>query len=319
MPPHLDLSHRKSWNTSIPRSCILDGRSIHHPWESATPDPSAISSNSITWQTLPLPTATTKCVNVGSVENVSTSVGIRTTSIATRITTKLDVTTSTISLATPGDDFANPDPVTSLSQAQASGVTAASLVILVAIIAACVWFARHHSRVRLCSRKGLDDSASSRQPLRHAMRTEQVLQSDVEVVRHRDTLLHRGDGGFSGADEQTHSHTSEEHQPDLPAMDCRQNSRPVSGISSQEEGVEDVSSTLEAMEMTNEIESLADHALTISEVRHPVLVSSATSYNPGMSCSRFSISSSDVDEAADAARRRATMPSLHCQSHSASW
>jgi hypothetical protein len=88
----------------------------------------------------------------------------------------------------------------------------------------------------------------------------------------------------------------------------------------RDENIEDQSSTLEAIEITDEIGELTDHVLTISEVRHPVVVSSAGDYTPGLSCSRFSSSSSEADGAVDGPCRRATMPSrLHGQSNSAPW
>jgi hypothetical protein len=94
----------------------------------------------------------------------------------------------------------------------------------------------------------------------------------------------------------------------------------VSEISFRNEGTADQGSTLEAIGFTDEIGALTDHALTSSEVRHPVVVSSAGDYTPGLSCSRFSSSSSEADGAVDAAWRRATMPSrLYGQSNSAPW
>jgi hypothetical protein len=319
MAPHLDLSHRRSWNTSIPTPCASEGRSTPHLWLTATPNLSANSHHSITLQTLTLPIATTKCDDVTSAESVS-STSIRTTTIATSVTTRLDVATPTVSSAKNGDDHANSGSATSLSQAQASGVTAASLVAFALMIAACVCCAKRHSRVGLWFRSGWDGSTSSRPPLRRTMRTGQLPQCDVEVARHRNTLLHRGDRGLRGTDEQMHAHAFEQHQPDPSAAVRRQTSRPVSELSFRDEAIEDQSSTLEAIEITDEIGALTDHALTISEVRHPVLVSSAGDHTPGLSCSRFSSSSSEADGAVDPPWRRATMPSrLHGQSNSAPW
>ena len=319
MAPHLDLSHRRNWNTSIPTFCASEGRSTHHLWQTATPNLSAINHNPITLQTLTLPIATTKCDDVLSAENAS-STSIRTTTIATRVTTRLDVATPTVSSATNGDAHADSGSVTSLTQAQASGVTAASLVVLALMIAACVCFAKRHSRVGLWFRSVWDGSTSSRRPLRQTTRTGLLPRCDVEVARHQTTLLHRGDRGLREQDEQTHVRAFEEHRPNPSAAGYRQNPRPVSELSLRDEDIEDQSSTLEAIEITDEIGALTDHALTISEVRHPVVVSSAGDYTPGLSCSRFSSSSSEADGAVDAAWRRATMPSrLYGQSNSAPW
>ena len=319
MAPHLDLSHRRSWNTSIPTLCASEGRSTHHLWQTATPNLSAINHDPITLQTLTLPIATTKCDDVTSAESVP-STSIRTTTIATTVTTRLDAATPTVSSATNGDDHANPGSATSLSQAQASGVTAASLVVLALVVAACVCFAKRHSHIGLWFRSGWDGSTSSRRPLCQTMRTRQLPQCDVDVARHRNTLLHRGDRGLRGADEQMHAHPFEEPRPNPSAAGYRQDPRPVSELSLRDEDIEDQSSTLEAIEITDEIGALTDHALTISEVRHPVVVSSAGDYTPGLSCSRFSSSSSEADGAVDAAWRRATMPSrLYGQSNSAPW
>lgn len=319
MAPHLDLSHRRSWNTSIPTQCNPEDRNTHRLWQTATSNLSAISHHSITLQSVTLPVATTKCDDVTSAESVS-STSIRTTTIETRATTTLDVATPTVSSATNGDDHANPGSATSLTQAQASGVTAASLIALALMIVVCVCFAKRHSRVGLCFWNDLDDSTSSRRPLRRTMRTGQLPRCDVEVARHRNTLLHRGDHGLRGADEQMHAHAVDEHRPDLLAAGYRQNSRPVSELSFRDGDIEDQSSTLEAIEITEDIGALSDRALTISEVRQPVIVSSAGDYTPGLSCSRFSSSSSEADEAVDAVWRRATMPSrLYGQSNSATW
>jgi hypothetical protein len=46
--------------------------------------------------------------------------------------------------------------------------------------------------------------------------------TDVKIERHQDTLLHRGNGGIPGEDEETHPRTLEEHQPDPSAIDRRQ-------------------------------------------------------------------------------------------------
>ncbi|KAM0703894.1 hypothetical protein Q7P35_008900 [Cladosporium inversicolor] len=297
MAPHLDLSHRGSWNTSIPTLCASEGRSTHHLWQTATPNLSAINHDPITLQTLTLPIATTKCDDVTSAESVS-STSIRTTTIATTVTTRLDAATPTVSSATNGDDHANPD----LRH----------------------HFHKHkllrHSRVGLWLRSGWDGSTSSRRPLRQTMRTRQLPQCDVDVARHRNTLLHRGDRGLRGADEQMHARAFEDYRPDPSAAGYRQNSRPISELSLRDENIEDQSSTLEAIEITDEIGELTGHALIISEVRHPVVVSSADDYTPGLSCSRFSSSSSEVDGVVDAPWRRATMPSrLYGQSNSAPW
>ena len=321
MAPHLDLvlSQRRSWNTSIPTLCASEGHNTHHLWQTATSNLSAINHNPITLQTVTLPVATTKCDDVTSAESVL-STSIRTTTIATRVTTRLDVATPTVSSATNGDDHANSGSATSLTQAQASGVTAASLVVLALMIAACVCFAKRHSRVGLCFWNDLDDSTSSRRPLRRTMQTGQLPRCDVEVVRHRNTLLHREDRGLRGADEQMHAHAFEEHRPNPSAAGYRQNPRPVSELSLRDEDIEDQSSSLEAIEITDEIGALTDHALTISEVRRPVVISSAGDYTPGLSCSRFSSSSSEADGAFDAPCRRATMPSRpHGPSDSAPW
>lgn len=319
MVPHLDLSHRRSWNTSIPTLCASECHNTHHLWQTATPNFSANSNHSITLQTLTLPIATTKCDDVASAESVS-SASIRTTTIATRVTTRLDAATPTVSSARNGGDNANSGSATSLSQAQASGVTAASLVVLALIIAACVCFAKRHSRIGLWFRSGWDGSISSRPPLRQTMRTGQLLRCDVEVARHRNTLLHHGDRGPRGADEQMHAHAFEEHRPDPSAAGYRQNLRSVSELSLRDEDMEDQSRALEAIGITDEIGELTDHALTISEVRHPVVVSSAGDHTPGLSCSRFSSSSSEADGAIDAPWHRATMPSrLYGQSNSAPW
>jgi hypothetical protein len=188
------------------------------------------------------------------------------------------------------------------------------------IIAACVCFAKRHSRVGLCFRNDLDDSTSSRRPLRRTLQIGQLLRCDVEAARHRNTLLHRGDRGLRGADEQMHAHAFEEHRPNPSAAGYKQNPRPVSELSLRDEDIEDQSSTLEAIEITDEIGALTDHALTMSEVRHPVVASSAGDYTSGLNCSRFSSSSSEADGAVDAAWRRVTMPSrLYGQSNSAPW
>lgn len=319
MAPHLDLTHRKSWNASIPTLCASEGRSTHHLWQTATPNFSAIKHNPIILQNLTLPIATTKCDDVTTAESVS-STSIRTTTIATTVTTRLDVPTPTVSSATNGDDHANSGSATSLTQAQASGVTAASLFALALIIAACVCFAKRQSRVGLSFRSGWDGSTSSRPPLRRTMRTGQLRRWNAVVARHRNTLLHRGDRGFQGPDGQMHAHAFEEHRSDPSATGYRQNPRPVSELSLQDEDIEDQSSSLEAIEITDEIGALTDHALTISQVRHPVVVSSAGDYTPGLSCSRFSSSSSEADGAVDAPWRRATMPSrLHGPSNSVPW
>ena len=188
------------------------------------------------------------------------------------------------------------------------------------IIAACVCCAKCHSRVGLWFRSRWDGSTSSRPPLRRTMRTGQLPRCDVEVARHRNTLLHRGDRGLRGADEQMHAHAFEKHRPNPSAAGYRQNPRPVSELSLGDEDIEDQSSTLEAIEITDDIGTLTDHASTISEVRRPVVVSSAGDYTPGLSCSRFSSSSSEADGAFDAPCRRATMPSrLHGPSNHAPW
>jgi hypothetical protein len=319
MAPHLDLSHRGSWNTSIPTLCASEGHDTHHLWQTATPILSAINHDPITPQTLTLPVATTKCDDVTSTESVL-STSIRTTTIATRVTTRLDVATPTVSSATNGDAHADSGSVTSLTQAQASGVTAASLVVLALMIAACVCCAKRHSRVGLCFWNDSDDSTSSRRPLRRTMQTGQLPRCDVEVARHRNTLLHRGDRVLRGADGQMHAHPFEEPRPNPSAAGYRQNPRPVSELSLRDEDIEDQSSTLEAIEITEEIGTLTDHALIISEVRRSVVVSSASDYTPGLSCSRFSSSSSEADGAFDTPCRRATMPSrLHGPSDSAPW
>ena len=102
-----------------------------------------------------------------------------------------------------------------------------------------------------------------------------------------------------------HAHVFEEHRPDPSAASYRQSPRPVSELSVRDGDVEDQNSTLEAIEITDEIGALTDHALTISEVRRPVVVSSAGDYTPGLSCSRFSSSSSEAEGAVDAVWRRA--------------
>jgi hypothetical protein len=198
MAPHLDLLHRRSWNTSIPTPCDHEDRNTHHLWQTATPNLSAINHNPITLQTLTLPITTTECDDVTSAESVS-STSIRTTTIATRVTTRLDVATPTVSSATNDDDNANPGSATSHTQAQASGVTAASLIALALMIVVCVCFAKRHSGVDLCFWKDLNVSTSSRRPLRRAMRTGRLPRCDVEVAGHRNTLLHRGDRGLRGA------------------------------------------------------------------------------------------------------------------------
>jgi hypothetical protein len=60
----------------------------------------------------------------------------------------------------------------------------------------------------------------------------------------------------------------------------RRKSRLVSELSLREKDTEDQSSTLKAIEVTDKIGTLADHALSIPKVRHPVVISSACGYSP---------------------------------------
>jgi hypothetical protein len=60
----------------------------------------------------------------------------------------------------------------------------------------------------------------------------------------------------------------------------RRKSRLVSELFLREKDTEDQSSTLKAIEVTDKIGTLADHALSIPKVRHPVVISSACGYSP---------------------------------------
>ena len=200
--------------------------------------------------------------------------------MATRVTTMGDVATPTVLSAPHGNDLTISGSAASLSQAQASGVTAASLVALTLISAACIYFAKRLHRVSLWFRSGWDDSTSQRQSLRRTMPIGQLPRCDVEAARDRDILLHRRDCELRGEDEQIHWRAFEEHQPDPSLAGYRRNSRLVSELSLRDKDTEDQSSNLEAIEITDEIGTLADHALTTSEVRHPVAISSACGYSP---------------------------------------
>ena len=79
------------------------------------------------------------------------STSIRTTTIVTRVTTRLNVVTLIVLLVTNSDNHVDLGSAISLTQAQASSVTAVSLVVLALMIAACVCFAKRHSRIGLCS------------------------------------------------------------------------------------------------------------------------------------------------------------------------
>ena len=134
--------------------------------------------------------------------------------MATRVTTMGDVATPTVLSAPHGNDLTISGSAASLSQAQASGVTAASLVALTLISAACIYFAKRLHRVSLRLRSGWDDSTSQRQSLRRTMPIGQLPRCDVEAARDRDIVLHRRDCELRGEDEQIHWRAFEEHQPD---------------------------------------------------------------------------------------------------------
>ena len=70
--------------------------------------------------------------------------------------------------------------------------------------------------------------------------------------------------------------------------------------------------------MTDEIGVLTNHALTISEVRYPVVVLLASNYTLGLSFSRFSSLLLEADRAFNASGRRTTiLLRLHSLSNSA--